>query len=268
DAVPPASPADFRVVDAGATGVTLGWTATGDDGTLGQASSYQMRIAESPISENGGEGTVSWARATPVSGLPVPGPSGVPQEVRVTIQPGESRTYHFGLKVLDRMGNASSLASLSACSKPATRVLSDDMEGEDARNWTAEGTWARVDVEGHGKVFTDSPEGAYASNANSSLVSREFDLSAVREPVLRFDLKCDTEARYDVLHVEATSDSGLTWTELLACDGYRDWSTCTVDLSACQSQKRVQVRFRLTSDRTFEKDGVYIDNVIVAGEAP
>ncbi|MBI3929674.1 MAG: S8 family serine peptidase [Armatimonadetes bacterium] len=264
DEVAPAAPLDFHIADIGATGFQVGWTATGDDGMQGQASSYQLRVSDRPISQDGGENSASWSQASPVNGMPAPGQPGELQEARIPIDPGASKTYYFGIKVLDNMGNASPLVTGAARSKQAAQAFSDDMES-DNQNWTSDGTWSKTDAEGHGKVYSDSPEGAYGPNADTSLTSREFDLSVVGNPVLKFDMKYDTEAGFDQVHLEATADGGQTWTELGKYEGFSEWSGHSVDLSAFDSQK-VQIRFRLTSDGSLQKDGVSVDNVVIAGD--
>ena len=58
--------------------VTLTWTAPGDDGSTGTATSYEIRYAKSPIT------AASWVLATPVTGVPTPQAAGTAQSVVVT----------------------------------------------------------------------------------------------------------------------------------------------------------------------------------------
>lgn len=114
-------------------------------------------------------------------------------------------------------------------------------------------------------VYTDSPEGSYGANASTSLTSRALDLSTVKNPRLSYNMKLDTEAGYDQVHVEMTEDGGQTWSELASYDGTEDWKNYEHDMSAHEG-KTIQVRFRLSSDGSLQKDGVYVDDVKVAGD--
>lgn len=89
-----------------ATAVTLTWTAPGDDGTVGQASSYNLRYSTVPITES------NFANATGVSGSPAPSPAGSTESTTVTnLQP--ATTYFFGLKTSDESGNVSALSNVA-----------------------------------------------------------------------------------------------------------------------------------------------------------
>jgi hypothetical protein len=264
DNIPPAAPVDLHISGIGATAITVGFTATGDDGHTGQASSYQVRVSDKPITENGGEG-VSWDDATPLTNLASPGAAGTLEELRLPIPTAEERkTYYFAVKVADNLGNSSPMVTAAARSQAAAFAFSDDMETEND-NWTADAGWGKVAVEGRGQVFTDSPEGAYGENANTALTSKAFDLSQVGNPRLSYNLKFDTEAGYDAVHVELTADGGQTWSEIAKYEGTEDWKSYEHDLSGLGNQS-VQVRFRLSSDGSLQKDGVYVDDVKVAGD--
>ncbi len=264
DSTPPAAPVDLHISDIGATAITVGFTATGDDGHTGQAASYQVRVSDKPFAENGGEG-VSWEEGSPLRGLATPGTAGTLEELRLPIPTAEERkTYFFALKVSDNLGNTSDMVTAAARSKAAAFAFSDDMEAE-TDNWVADAGWGKVTEEGRGQVYTDSPEGSYGENANTALTSKPFDLSAVGNPRLSYNLKFDTEAGYDAVHVEMTTDGGQTWSELASYDGTEDWKTYEHDLSGFADQT-VSVRFRLSSDGSLQKDGVYVDDVKVAGD--
>jgi subtilisin family serine protease len=267
DEIPPATPADLHVDAAGASSFTLGFTAVGDDGLEGKANSYKVRYSDRPIVANpvpGDDSSVSWDQATPVSGLPRPADPGSQEHLQVAITPDEQpKTYYFALKVFDNMGNESGMATTSGTSLPAAVALKDNFEA-DSGFWTVDGTWAREAGESN-TYYTDSPGGSYEDNANTSLTSGPVDLSGVANPRLLFRMKHDTEANYDYVHLEVTEDGGQTWTELAKFDGTQDWKQYNYDLSAYDG-KTIQVRFRLTSDGSIRKDGVSVDDVLIAGD--
>jgi hypothetical protein len=94
-------------VVSGADSITVSWVAVGDDGNLGTASSYDLRYAATPITNE-----AEFAAATAVSDLPTPMAPGSAQSKIVT---GLTLTmdHHFALKVFDAAGNFSRSASFA-----------------------------------------------------------------------------------------------------------------------------------------------------------
>jgi hypothetical protein len=90
--------------------ITLLWTATGDDGAVGTATSYDLRYRAVGIT---GTDTLSWWNAaTKVTGLPVPHASGVTDSMRVRgLAP--LTTYYFVLKVGDEVPNWSGYSNVA-----------------------------------------------------------------------------------------------------------------------------------------------------------
>jgi hypothetical protein len=85
--------------------LTLAWTAPGDDGSVGQATTYDVRLSTSPITD------ANFAAASSVPGLPSPAISGTRQKVVVR---GLTRgtTYYFALKSTDDAGNVSAISNI------------------------------------------------------------------------------------------------------------------------------------------------------------
>lgn len=75
----------------------LYWTAVGDDGIEGQASSYDMRIYHEDLTD------ANWFLAAKVNGLPVPSPSGQTDSARVTYPAGQA--VWVGIRAIDDAGN-------------------------------------------------------------------------------------------------------------------------------------------------------------------
>jgi hypothetical protein len=92
------------------TEVNLTWTAPGDDGSTGQAASYDIRYSTSPITSG------NFGSATAVSSPPVPGPSGSSEGLTVTLRGGA--TYSFALKAIDDGGNLAPLSNVSSVGVP------------------------------------------------------------------------------------------------------------------------------------------------------
>lgn len=85
--------------------VTLAWTAPGDDGTVGTAAIYEMRMSPSPIDET------SWTNATVVTGAPTPMPAGARQSM-VVHGLTYGTPYYFAIKTVDDAGNWSGISNL------------------------------------------------------------------------------------------------------------------------------------------------------------
>ena len=89
-----------------ATGVTLAWTAPGDDSLSGRATRYDLRWSNTPISS-----LADFALATPVAGLSAPQAAGSAESAVVSgLTP--STTYFFSLRTFDEVGNGSALSNL------------------------------------------------------------------------------------------------------------------------------------------------------------
>ena len=269
DNVAPAGPDDFGVTKARPGQVTVGFTATGDDGDVGQASAYVLKMSNKPIVDGqAGHGQVSFD-SLPSLPTGVPGAPGSQEsfEVKTPLTSSEQKIY-FALKVLDNVGNASALKTASGTVPPAKVVFEDKVDGTPGK-FTGTVPWAQVDVAGRGKVWTDSPRGSYGDNADNALTSKTISLANVSGSTLVFDTKFDLETRYDNVHVEVAVPSEprrgeLEWKRLQTFNGTADWATREVDLSAYDG-KDVQVRFHLRADSSVGQDGIYLDNIFVAG---
>jgi len=82
----------------------LTWTAVGDDGTTGTASSYALGYSTAPITTP--VTNTIFNGLTPVSGLGAPQLAGSPESFTVTGLPS-NQTYNFVLKVCDEVPNCS-----------------------------------------------------------------------------------------------------------------------------------------------------------------
>ncbi len=85
--------------------IRLTWTAPGDDGTSGTASSYDIRYSTSPITES------NWSSATQVTGEGTPKLAGSSEAFTVGGL-SISTTYHFALKTSDEVPNVSGLSNI------------------------------------------------------------------------------------------------------------------------------------------------------------
>ena len=139
--VPPSAVSDLSLIDATDHGkVTIGWTATGDDGEEGIASSYEFRYSEGS--------SLSWDSATELGSTPTPDTSGTSETWTITsLEPG--KTYTMAVVVKDEALNASEVSNTVEFTVPldntAPATISDltatggNGNGEILLSWTAPG---------------------------------------------------------------------------------------------------------------------------------
>ena len=109
DNIAPAAVADLTITGTTGNTLALRWTAPGDDGTTGTATSYDIRYSTSPITAS------NFASATAATGEPAPLVAGTVQTFTLTgLQP--SQTYYVALKTLDERGNVSGLSNVPTSS--------------------------------------------------------------------------------------------------------------------------------------------------------
>jgi lysyl endopeptidase len=110
DKIPPAPIQDFQLttVNTSDLSVTLEWTATGDDRRRGEAQTYALRYASSPITT-----AADFQDATPVTGLPQPAGASTAETLRLDGSDGleQGTSYYFALRATDNAGNASPRAT-------------------------------------------------------------------------------------------------------------------------------------------------------------
>lgn len=98
--------ANVNAYAQGDVSVTLTWTAPGDDGSSGTATSYDVRYSTSAITE------ANWGSATQASGEPSPHAAGTDESFTVTgLDP--NTTYYFAIKTSDEVGNTSAISNIA-----------------------------------------------------------------------------------------------------------------------------------------------------------
>jgi hypothetical protein len=93
------------VTFAQGSSVTLSWVAPGDDGNVGTAAGYEVRMSTGPI--NG----ASWGLANVLTGVPVPQSAGTIQSMVVSGLSTDT-TYYFALKARDEADNWSAMSNV------------------------------------------------------------------------------------------------------------------------------------------------------------
>ncbi|MCX7829842.1 MAG: lamin tail domain-containing protein, partial [Acidobacteria bacterium] len=107
DTIPPERVSDLAVYPNSSNSLKLEWTAPGDDGMSGTASSYSIRYSLSPIQTE-----ADFQNATPLSSAPSPVAGGSKQSLIVSgLSIGE--VYFFAMKTSDEVPNTSALSNCS-----------------------------------------------------------------------------------------------------------------------------------------------------------
>ncbi len=127
-----------------------------------------------------------------------------------------------------------------------------------------------------------SESGAWWSNRGDSMdsrLTRQLDLSAVRQATLQFQAWYDLESQFDFAYVSASRDAGRTWQVLSGRHSVRDqatgnnfgvgwtgssggWIDEEVDLSAFAGAK-VVLRFEYVTDQSYNAQGFALRDVAV-----
>ena len=113
DATAPEGVTDLATGTVTTSSVDLSWTAPGDDGATGTATTYDVRYSTSTITAG------NWASATQATGEPAPQVAGSAETFTVTGL-SESTTYFFAIKTSDDVPNESTLSNVASAATATT----------------------------------------------------------------------------------------------------------------------------------------------------
>ena len=145
DVIPPAAITNL-VAMSGTSGWTVGlsWTATGDDGMDGTASTYEVKYSESPIT--------NWTEAITYSLALTPAAAGETESVMLSM-PNPNTLYYFMVKAVDEAGNASEASNESVARSSFTDADGDGIPDDVAASLGA-GSSLDPDSDGDGDGLT------------------------------------------------------------------------------------------------------------------
>ncbi|HNS16791.1 MAG TPA: M20/M25/M40 family metallo-hydrolase [Bacteroidales bacterium] len=145
---------------------------------------------------------------------------------------------------------------------PITAPFLDDFETS-APYWTLGGTWGLKEGEFHSAThsLTDSPAGLYSNNINTSVILQSINMTGVTGGTIGFWAKHSLEANRDFVFLEVTTN-GTDWTELAQFTGEQPaWQYQEFSVDPFLDNPGVTFRFRIQTDITIPRDGIYIDDL-------
>jgi len=112
--------------------------------------------------------------------------------------------------------------------------------------------------------LTDAPGALYGNNVDKK-ATVPMNLVGSNRPLLSFWHRYNLEDKKDYGYVEVSKDSGATWSCLFYTTGNsaEQWFKEEIDLSPF-ANKQVQVRFRIKTDGSGQREGWYVDDVEVS----
>jgi len=264
DRTAPGAVSDLEVSETRPDAAVLTFTATGDDGTTGMATGYDVRVSTVPLTNS------NFATATSV---PVADPSLPGTEETVTLTNLSAGTYYVAVKVEDESGKVSSISNVVTVTvgdAPAESTVFDFTDG--VQGWTSTGLFARV-TEQNDPMFRMGDAGQNDYNVGSrpvgTLTSPAISLVNVTSPVVSWEQMVDLEsgATYDRAWLEVSANGGA-WTKVWEKNQpSQTFGVESVSLNAYAGQS-VQLRFQFDAvDSEYnETRGWFIDDVMVAPE--
>lgn len=120
DITAPAAVSNLSAPSSTATGVTLNWTAPGDDDTTGTAAAYDVRYSTSLID------AANWSSATQATGEPSPQAAGSAETFTVAGLTCNT-TYYLALKTSDEVPNTSGLSNVISKATAACPAVNTGM---------------------------------------------------------------------------------------------------------------------------------------------
>jgi subtilase family serine protease/ribosomal protein S20 len=266
DVTSPDPVTDLRVLSQNVASIVLGWTASGDDGKVGKASSYDIRYSFSPIKT-----ADDFAAATPIFNTLFPLVSGQAESFSFA-PPTLNTPLYLAIKVIDNMKNVSSLSNIVETTVKAKMLFSENFE-TGSSGWTSTGLWRLATNR------SSSPLKSFAYNNGTNYDTGARNSGSLTTPailipdtaeglVINFQQWINTEnySNYDVRSLEITKNNGVNWVSypLNFNVEQQKWISDTLAIGGYAGQS-VKLRFTFdTIDAVSNNyEGWYVDDVKV-----
>jgi len=292
DTTPPAAITDMILSGATQNSIDLDWTAPGDDGSVGTATSYDVRYSTSVINDG------NWVAATQATGEPTPSVAGTAESMTVAGLTAGT-TYYFAIKTSDDIPNESALSnvpSLATSAAGPVTIFHETFPNSD-RRWngssdTAQDESGWIVYQGNGDIndvqvsnedsgsspsggthltFEDCDQG-WGSPESYDNVYVGIDLSGHNTVNLEYYWQSDDVDNNEGMRAAYSTDStnGIdgSWTQLVEYSNPSPddtWTQATFSIPDVSAVANFKLRFTSKSSRANEH--MYVDDAKLTGIA-
>ena len=270
DTTPPSAVNDLSVTDTTETSLSVGWTATGDDGTTGTATAYDIRYGTEAITD------ANFANATAVANPPTPSAAGAAESLTLSSLTSDT-TYYVALKVTDDEGNTSAISNITngttdeeqAPPPPPPQgeetVFEDSFEGGLAQ-WSqdSQNDWFHTSA----AKITDSDAAGVNGRANDAELIATINLGGHTSATVSYSWFISGRLdNGEYLAFDVSTDGGNSWNEFSRLRGNQDQeNTWITESHVFTDITELMIRFR--GNMSFTLEDAYLDDVtVVAGTA-
>jgi Tfp pilus assembly protein PilV len=288
DVTAPATISDLALSGATETSIDLDWTAPGDDGSSGTATSYDVRYSTSLITE------ANWSSAIQATGEPAPSAAGSSESMTVSGLSGGT-TYYFAMKTSDDAGNISSISNVPSLATTALIQIifeetfpaadgawngTSDTSQDEATWFVYQGSGDSNDVQVSNEDSGASPSGGthltfedadngFSDPQNWDQVYIPIDLSGYNTVEISYYWQTDdvdgNEGFRSAYSTDTTDGRDGTWTQIDEHINPTDdtWFQDTFSLPDIDATSTFVLRFAGDCNRTDEH--IYIDDIVITG---
>jgi subtilisin family serine protease len=257
DEVAPGNVRDISITGAERLAITARWHAAGDDGELGNAHAYEVRWTERPVTTE-----AEWSTARQLEVESIARLAGNNNEMIVRIIGfGFNDRGFLAVRARDNVGNLGPISDGVEFGVETVQIAGH-FQPENISELQHNGTWG-VELlnDRRGLVFSDSPDGNYSANQDSSILLPVMKIETAGYAVA-FEAKADLERGYDFGRIEIQINGQGEWKLIKRVTDHYDWRSYNLELDSFLSgATSFQLRFRLTSDAEFEHGGWWINDI-------
>ncbi|MDD9951755.1 MAG: S8 family serine peptidase [Zetaproteobacteria bacterium] len=263
DTTPPGAVRNIRILRSGLSSIWVSFDPSTDDGWLKTKKvQYAFRISAQQISTE-----ELWEKALRIQA------ERSPQEAGSYILPLPEELDHgfISIRARDSSGNWSALSTSVPFTRPQAQTLYL-LHGDSLAGTSTTSSWGiETLADPYGPVISDSPGANYPLDTEAilTLPTISSDSADLR---LEFEILYDLEFHFDLFTVEVSTDHGENWNILKTMTGKSEtWHTQNLYLQLWQQDIETSppyattIRFRLDSDTSVARDGVYLKNIMLSG---
>lgn len=257
DETAPSKVVGFDITRSGLNNLALSWSASGDDGEVGEASQYLIRISSEAVSTE-----EQWGAATVIHSSDMRKES---TAVFATLRNLDFNLSGFvTIRAQDNVGNLSALSESLAFTLAKSEGLWTEDNGEDQQWLGLTPPWG-VRESDEITMISDSPDGYYQNGINKSVMTKSIDLGQ-SELILEIRHRFELEKEFDYGYVEISVDGGRTFKVVGQVNGTSGWTNDSYELKSILGENTAfQIRLRVKSDLSVSYEGWDIDSLKLIG---